>query len=151
VIDYRQVQQDALTAARGDRAEATLIVEKALLSAEAGDDGHAAYILETTGRKGLRHDLNVHKLVPATPLIEVIKEVSMADDTVKQVLALLERAGAEMDRGKEHCKVAQAHFRNREWARAAAHSWAAQGHLVTARERLDELAKVHASKSELAI
>ena len=58
---------------------------------------------------------------------------------------------AEMDRGKEHCRVAQEYFPNREWARAAAHSWAAQGHLVEARERLDELAKVHASKSEPVI
>ena len=71
----------------------------------------------------------------------------MSEDAVKHVLELLEQAAAEMDRGREHGRVAQTHFRNQECARAAAHSLAGQGHLVEARERLDQRAKVHASKS----
>ena len=52
-----------------------------------------------------------------------------------------------MKTGAEHCRVAQTHFRNREWARAAAHSWAANGYLVEARRHLDELAEDFASRS----
>lgn len=62
-------------------------------------------------------------------------------------LRRLEQAADAMTRGAEHCGVAQTHFRNREWARAAAHSWAAQGHMAEARELLDELAKDFASRS----
>ena len=39
------------------------------------------------------------------------------------------------------------HFRDDERARGAAHAFAAQGHMLNARETLDEAARLHASKS----
>jgi hypothetical protein len=57
MTDYRQLQKDALTAAGGDRVEATLRIENALVSAEANDDGHAAFQW-WAGRESIRqlHD-----------------------------------------------------------------------------------------------
>lgn len=60
MTDYRKLQQDALKAARGDRLQATLLIEDALVSAQANADWHAAHILDGARRKGLRHELNVY-------------------------------------------------------------------------------------------
>jgi hypothetical protein len=60
VTDYRQLQRDALAAAQGDRVEATLLIEDALVSADANADPHAGHILEAARRKGLRHHLDVY-------------------------------------------------------------------------------------------
>jgi ribose 1,5-bisphosphokinase PhnN len=73
------------------------------------------------------------------------------DDTIDRTLQMLEKAAAAMAQGAEHCRVAQSHFMNREWARAAAHSWAAHGHLVEARQNLDSLATDFASRSKPVI
>jgi hypothetical protein len=75
----------------------------------------------------------------------------MGEDALARALRLLDETAAAMTIAVEHCRVAQTHFRTREMARAAAHSWAAQGHLVEARERLDQLARLHASRSTTEI
>jgi hypothetical protein len=70
------------------------------------------------------------------------------DDTIDRALQMLEKAAEAMAQGADHCRVAQSHFKNREWARAAAHSWAALGHLVAAHQNLDALAADFASRSK---
>jgi hypothetical protein len=46
-----------------------------------------------------------------------------------------------------HARTAAAHFRNREIARAGAHAFALEGHLVNIRRALDEAAIEHAGRS----
>jgi hypothetical protein len=60
---------------------------------------------------------------------------------------LYEDAAAELEQAVEHCRVAADHFRNHAVPRAAAHAWAARGHLLEAEARLDEQAREHASRS----
>jgi hypothetical protein len=62
-------------------------------------------------------------------------------------IRLLEAAAEELERAAEHCRTAAAHFTAREVPRAAAHAWAATGHLRTAQDSLDEQARIHASTS----
>lgn len=47
----------------------------------------------------------------------------------------------------EHARVAAAHCRSGEIPRAAAHALALEGHLVTIRETLNDIAKLHGSRS----
>jgi len=47
----------------------------------------------------------------------------------------------------DHARVAAAHFRSGEVARAGAHALALEGHLVNIRRTLDEIAVLHASRS----
>ena len=60
-----------------------------------------------------------------------------------------EEAAVELDRAAGHCRVAAGHFRNRVVPRAAAHLWAALGHLDAAAERLRHQARMHSRKSML--
>ena len=61
-----------------------------------------------------------------------------------------EEAAAELDRAAGHCRVAADHFRNQLIPRAAAHLWAAFGHVEGATERLREQARMHSGKSRLS-
>jgi hypothetical protein len=56
---------------------------------------------------------------------------------------LYEEAATEFDAAAEHCRVAAEHFRSREIPRAAAHAWAARGHLLEAGGKLDDQAREH--------
>jgi hypothetical protein len=69
-------------------------------------------------------------------------------DRLEATAQLYEDAAAELERAVAHCRVAAEHFRNREVPRAAAHAWAARGHLLDAEARLDEQARDHASRSK---
>ncbi len=59
----------------------------------------------------------------------------------------LEAIAAELERAAQHCRVAAQHYRDRMIPRAAAHAWAAHGHLHHSTTDLDALAELHASKS----
>jgi hypothetical protein len=59
-----------------------------------------------------------------------------------------ELVAVELDLAARHLRTAARHFRAREQARGAAHAWAARGHQLRANGLLDELAELHASKSD---
>jgi hypothetical protein len=61
--------------------------------------------------------------------------------------ALYEEVAAELDRAAAHARTAAAHFRNKEYARMAAHAWAVQGHMHEAQARLAKQAREHARVS----
>ena len=78
----------------------------------------------------------------------------MADDHAvaarfEAAARLYDEAAAELDTAAAHCRRSAEHFRNREVPRAAAHAWAARGHLLHAQERLDQQARNHAERSTL--
>jgi len=60
----------------------------------------------------------------------------------------LDDIATELERAAAHCRVAATHYR--EWVipRAAAHSWAAFGHIQRGNRSLMELAEEHAKHSE---
>lgn len=68
-------------------------------------------------------------------------------DPRDQAATELERLAAELERAADHCRVAAQHYREREIPRAAAHSWAAYGHLIRTQRSLHDLAEHHAGKS----
>jgi hypothetical protein len=59
----------------------------------------------------------------------------------------LEKIAAEARLVADHALVAATHFRNAELARAGAHGFAAEGHLVNVKRMLDEVAVHWASRS----
>jgi hypothetical protein len=59
----------------------------------------------------------------------------------------LDEIALELERAARHCRVAAQHYRDRLIPRAAAHAWAAHGHLRHSAAALDQLAEHHASKS----
>jgi hypothetical protein len=69
------------------------------------------------------------------------------EPALEEAAQLYEAAATEFERAAHHCRVAAGHFRDREIPRAAAHAWAAFGHLTTAERSLRDQAEVHASKS----
>ena len=56
---------------------------------------------------------------------------------------LFEEAAAELDRASAHCRRAAEHFRDDQVPRAAAHAWAALGHLREAEQGLEAQARAH--------
>ena len=70
-------------------------------------------------------------------------------DPRDEAAALYDRAADELERALAHCRVAAQHFRDRLVPRAAAHAWAARGHLLAAEELLDSQARHHAGRSSL--
>jgi hypothetical protein len=56
---------------------------------------------------------------------------------------LFEEAAAELDRASAHCRRAAEHFRGDQVPRAAAHAWAALGHLRKAEQGPEALARAH--------
>ena len=61
--------------------------------------------------------------------------------------ALLEAAAVELDEAAKHCRTAARHFRDDVVPRAAAHAWAARGHVLVAQASLDDQAREHARQS----
>jgi len=59
----------------------------------------------------------------------------------------LEEIAAELERAAQHCRVAAEHYRERNVPRAAAHAWAAQGHIQRGNADLMRLAEEHADRS----
>ena len=74
----------------------------------------------------------------------------MTQDDLDRAARLYEEAAAELERAVGHCRVAAERFRNGEVPGGTAHAWAAHGHLEAARERLDEQARQHTGKAQLA-
>jgi 1-aminocyclopropane-1-carboxylate deaminase/D-cysteine desulfhydrase-like pyridoxal-dependent ACC family enzyme len=65
----------------------------------------------------------------------------------EEAARLYDDAATELEQAAAHCKVAARHFRDGVVPRAAAHAWAALGHVREAEERLDAQARTHASRS----
>ncbi len=59
----------------------------------------------------------------------------------------LDALAEELERAAAHCRVAAQHYRDRLIPRAAAHAWAAHGHIHRVAARLDSLAESHADHS----
>ncbi|HEX3722841.1 MAG TPA: hypothetical protein VHV31_08620 [Nitrolancea sp.] len=57
----------------------------------------------------------------------------------------LEEIATELERAAQHCRVAATHYRERNVPRAAAHAWAAQGHVHHGNGALLRLAEEHAA------
>ena len=70
-----------------------------------------------------------------------------AEERLEHAAALHEAAADDLEQAARHCRTAAAHFRGREVPRAAAHAWAALGHLRAAEASLDEQARDHARAS----
>lgn len=68
-------------------------------------------------------------------------------DAREEAARLYERAAGELQEAVDHCRVAAQHFRDGVVPRAAAHAWAAHGHLLEAEALLDEQAREHARHS----
>jgi hypothetical protein len=69
------------------------------------------------------------------------------EQALEAAAQLYEGAAEELEAAAHHCRTAAGHFRGREIPRAAAHAWAAFGHVTTAERALRDQAEVHASKS----
>ena len=69
-------------------------------------------------------------------------------EALEEAARLHEAAAEELDRAAHHCRTAAEHFRDHEIPRAAAHAWAAFGHVTTAERSLRDQSVVHASKSQ---
>jgi hypothetical protein len=73
--------------------------------------------------------------------------VNAAREAREEQAQRLEKVAAEAKLIADHALVAATHFRNGEFARAGAHGFAAEGHLVNLRRMLDEVAVNWASRS----
>jgi hypothetical protein len=73
----------------------------------------------------------------------------MADDATatEHQASRLERAVLELEQATLHYRVAASHLRDAEIPRAAAHAWAAEGHLVAVRREAEDAALDHARHS----
>jgi lactoylglutathione lyase len=67
----------------------------------------------------------------------------MEDDRrarLEQAARLYDRAADELERGAAHARRSAVHFRNGDVPPGAAHAWATRGHVLAARQSLDEQA-----------
>jgi hypothetical protein len=72
----------------------------------------------------------------------------MTETALEDAALVYEAAAAELEQAARHCRTAARHFREREIPRAAAHAWAAFGHVRVAQDSLEEQARTHARKSK---
>jgi hypothetical protein len=72
----------------------------------------------------------------------------MSETPLEDAALTYEAAAAELDQAARHCRTAARHFREREIPRAAAHAWAAFGHVRIAEGSLEDQARTHARKSK---
>jgi hypothetical protein len=71
----------------------------------------------------------------------------MSNETREAAARLYDEAAEELDQAARHCRTAARHFRDGEVPRAAAHAWAAFGHVRTADAALEGQARTHARTS----
>jgi hypothetical protein len=71
----------------------------------------------------------------------------MSDRAWEAAALVYEATADELEQAARHCRTAAQHFRDREIPRAAAHAWAAFGHVRLAEDSLEEQARTHARKS----
>ena len=72
---------------------------------------------------------------------------SVSGSSLEDAALIYEATAAELEKAAAHCRTAAQHFRDREVPRAAAHAWAAFGHVRTAEDSLEDQARTHAHKS----
>jgi hypothetical protein len=72
----------------------------------------------------------------------------VSENALEDAAAIYDATAEELDRAARHCRTAAQHFRDREIPRAAAHAWAAFGHMRVASDSLEDQARMHARKSE---
>lgn len=68
---------------------------------------------------------------------------SIFEDTAAQY----EQAAAQLDLAAAHLRVTAQHFRDQEVPRAAAHAFAAIGHMANAEDAIRAMARRHAARS----
>src|SRR5215204_1434052 len=73
---------------------------------------------------------------------------AMTETALEEAALIYEAAAAELDQAESHCRTAAHHFRESEIPRAAAHAWAAFGHVRIAEDSLEDQARTHARKSK---
>ena len=71
----------------------------------------------------------------------------MAHEPLEAAARSYDGAAEELELAARHCRTAAQHFRDREIPRAAAHAWAAFGHVKIAEGSLEDQARIHAGKS----
>ena len=72
----------------------------------------------------------------------------MSETALEDAALIYEAAAAELEQAARHCRTAAQHFREREIPRAAAHAWAAFGHVRVAEDSLEQQARTHAGQSK---
>ena len=73
----------------------------------------------------------------------------MSEQPLEDAALMYEAAAEELELAARHCRTAAQHFREREIPRAAAHAWAAFGHVRVAEDSLADQARTHARKSNV--
>jgi hypothetical protein len=73
----------------------------------------------------------------------------MTEETRETAAAEFDGAADELERAVEHLRIAATHFRDGEIARACAHAFAAEGHMLEARGKIEHRALVHRTKSQV--
>ena len=71
------------------------------------------------------------------------------EDRLEEAARLYDTAAQELRTAAAHCEMSARHLRDADVPRAAAHAWAARGHLLNAERRLDEQARTHAARSNV--
>ena len=75
-------------------------------------------------------------------------DVSAArEEQAKRFDAMIEEASKVAD----HARIAAAHFRSGEVPRAGAHALALEGHLISIRQLLDQVAVAHAARARTVL
>jgi hypothetical protein len=71
----------------------------------------------------------------------------VSDEALEAAARLCDEAAEELEHAARHCRTTARHFRDGDVPRAAAHAWAAFGHVRTADAAMEEQARTHAHKS----
>lgn len=69
--------------------------------------------------------------------------------TFEEQAATLEAAAERLELAARHVRLAAQHFRDRDVPRGCAHTFAAEGLMLEARQRIDEAAVRHAAKARV--
>lgn len=72
----------------------------------------------------------------------------MTEDAFESAARSYERVAEELESATAHLRVTASHFRDRDVPGGCAHALATHGHLVAAQRLFDELAVLHAARSE---
>jgi hypothetical protein len=76
-----------------------------------------------------------------------VRSRAVSSEALEEAARLYESAADELEQAAQHCRTAARHFHEREVPRAAAHAWAALGHVLVAEDSLQSQARTHAEKS----
>ena len=79
--------------------------------------------------------------------LEAPRGSRMTQGTHAEASALFEQMAHELERAAQHFRTAARHMHDHDVPRACAHAFSAQGHMVVAQEKYQEMARIHASKS----